>query len=98
MDIQVKLFQKILVPVDFSPDAGHAIRYAADLSRRYEATVCLVHLFQPVAYAVPDGLVIYTPPQLAQLLAEFQKLLDAAKRDALAAGALEVDTKLLQGV
>jgi nucleotide-binding universal stress UspA family protein len=94
----MKPIQKILVPIDFSPHSAEAIQFAADLSRHYEAPMTLVHLFQPVAYAIPDGIMIFTPPQLSDMLSEFQKLLDAAKQDALAAGAVQVDTQLLQGV
>jgi nucleotide-binding universal stress UspA family protein len=94
----MKPFQKILVPTDFSAHSAEAVRFAADLSKRYEASVSLVHLYQPIAYAIPDGIMIFPAPQLADMLAEFQKLLDLARQEALAAGAVQVDTQLLQGV
>jgi nucleotide-binding universal stress UspA family protein len=93
----MKPFNKILVPVDFSVHAAKAIAAAADLSRRYEAPLTLVHVYEPIAYALPEGYVLYTPTQLADMLTEFGKRLAAAKRDAEAAGALQVGTEQLQG-
>jgi nucleotide-binding universal stress UspA family protein len=93
----MKPFNKILVPVDFSVHAAKAIAAAADLSRRYEAPLTLVHVYEPIAYGLPEGYVLYTPTQLADMLTEFGKRLAAAKRDAEAAGALQVGTEQLQG-
>jgi nucleotide-binding universal stress UspA family protein len=90
-------FTKILVPVDFSPHSAEAIRYAGEFSRRYEADVTLVHVFQPVSYLVPDGFVLFTPTQFNELTTEFEKQLAGAKDAALSAGATRVETKLLQG-
>jgi nucleotide-binding universal stress UspA family protein len=94
----MKPFKKILVPVDFSPHALEAIHAAADLSSRYDASVTIVHVYEPVAYTLPEGYVLYTPKQLEELLREFDKLLASAKRDAEAAGARRVESKQLQGV
>jgi nucleotide-binding universal stress UspA family protein len=94
----MKPFKKILVPVDFSPHAQEAIRTAADLSSRYDASVTLVHVYESVAYTLPEGYLLYTPQQLADLLSEFDKLLTSARREAEAAGARRVDSKQLQGV
>lgn len=91
-------FTKILVPVDFSSHSQSAIRAAADLSKRYDASVTLVHVYQPVALTLPDGYVLYTPSQMADLLSAFDKQLKASKKEAEAAGALRVETSLLQGV
>ena len=93
----MKPFKKILVPVDFSPHAEAAIRAAADISQRYDASVTLVHVYEVVAYALPEGYVFQTPQQLAGLMSEFQKLLGAAKAQAQAAGAKRVETTQLQG-
>jgi len=90
--------KKILVPVDFSAHSQEAVRAAADLSQRYDASVTIVHVFEPVAYPLPEGYALYTPQQLANLANEFEKLLVTAKRDAEAAGARRVDTRGLQGI
>lgn len=94
----MKPFSKILVPVDFSTHSAEAVRYAADLSRRYEASVTLAHVYQPIAYPLPEGFVLHTAAQLANMMLEFGKLLEAAKADAEAAGALRVETEMLQGI
>jgi universal stress protein A len=93
----MKPFKKILVPVDFSPHAEEAIRAAADVSQRYQASVTLVHVYEVVAYALPEGYMFQTPDQLAGVMTEFQKLLATAKTQAEQAGALQVQTTQLQG-
>lgn len=93
----MKPFSKILVPVDFSPHSREATLYAVDLARRYGAPITLVHAYQPVAYALPESFVIYTPDQLANVLTELQKQLATAKADAERSGATAVDTRVLQG-
>jgi nucleotide-binding universal stress UspA family protein len=90
-------FSKILVPVDFSAHSDEAIRVAADFSQRYDASVTLAHVYEIVAYALPDGYVLQTPAQLANLLTEFEKRLSEAKAQAIAAGARRVETVQLQG-
>jgi nucleotide-binding universal stress UspA family protein len=93
----MKPFTKIIVPVDFSPHSDAAIRIAADLSRKYEASVTLVHVYEPVAYALPEGYVLYTADQLASLLSTFEQRLAAAREIAQREGTISPDTKLLQG-
>jgi universal stress protein A len=90
-------FTKILVPVDFSPHADEAVRRAGDLSARYDASVTLVHVYEPIAYTLPEGYVLVTPNQMADLMTRFDDLLASAKGVALAAGARRVDTETLQG-
>lgn len=93
----MKTFRKILVPTDFSEHAHEAMLVASDLSRRYEAPVTLIYVYEPVAYALPDGYVMYTSAQLNRMFAEFDHRLAQARREATEAGALNVDTRLLQG-
>ena len=91
-------FHKILVPTDFSADAEHAIRMASGLSRRYLAPVTIVHVYDPVAYALPDGYMMFTPGQLSRVWAETDRRLALAAADAAEGGALQVETRLLQGI
>jgi universal stress protein A len=93
----VKPFQKILVATDFSPHSALALQLAADLSRRYDASVTLAHVYEPVAYALPEGYQLFTEPQLAELFRAFDKQLAEQKQAALAAGALRVETQLANG-
>jgi nucleotide-binding universal stress UspA family protein len=94
----MKPFQKILVPVDFSAHAQHAVQAGADLAKRYQAALTLVHVYQPIDFGLPEGFVSYTPAQLAELLSALTKQLDAAKVEAEQAGAPQVNIELLQGV
>jgi nucleotide-binding universal stress UspA family protein len=90
-------FKKILVPTDFSRHSVEAVAAAADLSRRYEATVTLAYVFEPVTYALPEGHVMQSPPQIEEMQNAFEERLVQAQADARAAGALGVSGKLLTG-
>jgi universal stress protein A len=91
-------FHRIVVPTDFSTDAEQAIRVASELSRVYEAPLTLIHIYDPVAYPLPDGYMLYTPGQLSRMWEEFDRRLAEAKADALAHGAVRAETRLLQGL
>ena len=93
----MKPFQRILVPVDFSAYSGEAVRVAADLARRYDAALTLAHVYDPLVYALPDGYVLFTQPQLERLFEALEQQLAGAKAQALEAGAPRAETKLLQG-
>lgn len=90
-------FRRILVPTDFSKHSDVALRTATDLSRRYEGEITLVYVFEPVNYALPEGHVLHTPPQIHELQNIFEQRLAQAREDAKAAGAPSVDAKVLTG-
>jgi len=59
MNIEIK---KILCPVDFSEPGRYAFDYACALARRHEATLELLHVAEPSAYAedeLPPGKISY---------------------------------------
>jgi nucleotide-binding universal stress UspA family protein len=91
-------FHRIVVPTDFSADAEQAIRVAGELSRIYGAPLTLIHIYDPVAYPLPDGYMLYTPGQLSRMWEEFERRLAEAQADALARGAVRAETRLLQGL
>jgi nucleotide-binding universal stress UspA family protein len=100
----MKPIRKILVPVDYSVHSREAIRAAAELSSRFDASVTLVHVFElltgieaSLAYSLPEGYLLFTPKQIDDLTTEYRKLLAGAKRDAEAAGARRVEAQQLQG-
>lgn len=93
----MKVIRKILVPLDFSQHSTQALEYAADMARRYDAKLELVTVFDINIFALPDGMPMMVPGQFEQLAADLKGLLEKAKHDALAAGALMADTHLLQG-
>lgn len=91
-------FTKILVPHDFSEHAMRSVEVAADLARRYEASMTLAYVHQPTLYAAPDTFLLYPTEDAPHLAAAFHKHLEAAKEKARAFGAQRVDTLLLTGV
>jgi len=94
----MKPFKKLLVPTDFSAPSNAAVQIAAELSRRYEASMTIINVYEPTTYMVPDGFQFYTQAQLESILAEFAKALIGAKREAESAGALNVTTQQLEGI
>ncbi len=44
--------ERILCPVDFSEPSVHALEYAVELGRQWNAEVELLHVLQPVVYGV----------------------------------------------
>jgi universal stress protein A len=90
-------YEKILVPVDFSIHSAESTRVAADLAKRFGAALTLIHIYDPLAYALPDGFALVPQPELDKLFDAFRAQLAASQRAALDAGAPRVETKLLQG-
>lgn len=79
------VFQRILVPVDFTSASASALDFAVDLARRIGASVTVVHAIQLSSYTfVPDGALIPTPEQAARLSTEAEQGLKAliTRRDA----------------
>jgi nucleotide-binding universal stress UspA family protein len=59
---------RILVPVDFSPQSDAALEYAIDLARRLDGRIVLAHVFSVPAFAFPDASI----PMPAQTVVEVQ--------------------------
>lgn len=94
----MKSFKKILVPVDFSRHSKEAVQTALDLARQYNASVKLVHVYQPVDYGLPEGFLSYSPVTLNELIAALEKHLEATQNEAQAmAGNVPVSSVLLHG-
>lgn len=90
-------YKKILVPVDFSVHSAEATRVAADLAKRFDSSVTLAYVYDPLAYSLPDGFVMMSQADLDRLFEAFRSQLAGSQRQALDAGAPRVDTKLLTG-
>jgi nucleotide-binding universal stress UspA family protein len=58
----------------------------------------IIHIYDPVAYPLPDGYMLFTPAQLSRMWAEFEKRLALAAKDASEGGAVQPETRLLQGI
>ncbi|MEO8180207.1 MAG: universal stress protein [Deltaproteobacteria bacterium] len=91
------LFKQILIPVDFSTHSTAAVLLGADVATRFQSSVTLLHVHDPLPYALPPEYEIYSPEQRKRILAELEKGLVAAKRRAETAGALSVQTQLIEG-
>lgn len=90
-------FSKILVPIDFSPHADAAIEAALDLARRYEATVTLVSVFEPIALAFPEGSGVYASLSLADFMLDSEKALETKRSATQAASGRTIHAVLRTG-
>src|ERR1700754_2751269 len=89
--------RKILVPTDFSEHSALAVTYAADLAKRYDASLSLLHVYPVVNYAAAEGFALYTPEQLAKLITQLNVQLKAAEDSARALGVTAIGSDMLQG-
>src|SRR5437879_7650376 len=90
--------RKILVPVDFSDSSTDALSFAADLARRYEAELVLLHVCQLPAITLPEGMVLPGPETTARIFDRAAELLASQRVAATNLGAPAVTTATAQGV
>jgi nucleotide-binding universal stress UspA family protein len=93
----MKAFSKILVPVDFSQYADAAIDTAIEMASRYDASITLINVFEPLALAFPHEPSFYAGPITADVMEDLRKALDKKKSVALAKGAKHVDVAQSHG-
>jgi nucleotide-binding universal stress UspA family protein len=93
----MKLFEKILLPTDFSDHAHEALHFAAQLAQTHAASLCLVHVYDILPYALPEGMPMIDEAQMSQLRDAFQKQLQQLRGRALESGIANVETLLLPG-
>jgi nucleotide-binding universal stress UspA family protein len=93
----MSLINRILVPTDFSEHAKQAIEYAAAFSQKFEAPLTILHVYASPVIPVPDGYVIVSATELADLRNRLAEGLDKQKAEAIAAGARDVETVLAEG-
>ena len=90
--------RRILVPTDFSPHSNEATAWAADLAGRYGSAIVLVHVYQPVSMILPEGFVLKSAEEIADLLHSLDAALAEAKGQlARIAPGVAIDSVLLQG-
>lgn len=92
-------FQKILVPIDFSPHSDEALRVACEMAETFGASLTLVNVFSAPIYPMPEGAYVAMPAAYADVVAATNKRLEetcaVVKRDHQA---LAVDSRALEGV
>jgi nucleotide-binding universal stress UspA family protein len=77
---------KILVPTDFSASSEPALAFAAELARATDASLGIVHVYNPTPYEIPEGMRFSAVVNVDGVIAEFRRLLEDAKRRAEQAG------------
>ena len=90
---------RILCPVDFSTSSKEALAVAVDFSRRLDATLTVLHVYQPPTYVLPDGSVLLASPEaLGDLMKHVDDALAQWKKDATDQGATKVEAEAVQGI
>jgi glycine betaine transporter len=91
-------FRTILCPVDFSPSAEKALRYAEGLAKQFGSEIVLVHAYEDPAYIMP--MTGYLGPEaglINQLRAHLEEQMERWKT-AVANAGFVVRTEILEGV
>ncbi|HEX6243682.1 MAG TPA: universal stress protein [Polyangiales bacterium] len=92
----MKLFSKILLPTDFSDHAHEALSYATRLAQLHGGSLTLVHAYDLVPYALPEG-PLMDDVQMRELQSALERQLEKLKQQALKTGTTQVTAQLLQG-
>jgi universal stress protein A len=90
-------FKHILIPTDFSTHSTAAVKLGAEMARRYNGALTLLHVYDPLPYALSPDYELRSAEQHRLLIAEFERSLAAAKRRAETAGAPRTETQLVEG-
>jgi nucleotide-binding universal stress UspA family protein len=98
------MFKTILVPVDGSEQANHAIAYAADIAAKYGAEIILLHVMATLGSArIPPDLedlarIEHAPLSEADFLRRYgERIIEAAEGRARKGGALRTRTSIRVG-
>jgi nucleotide-binding universal stress UspA family protein len=97
----IKMFRRILVPVDGSEYASHAVEVAIDLAKRYQASVFLLHVIRDFALPkeiigmIKAGEITESRRELLENSAEI--ILSSASEQCDGAGLLDVTSEYITG-
>ena len=87
---------RILVPTDFSTGSRAALDLACDLGLRLGVPLLIMHAYALPAYPLPEGVVMATPEQAAQIVGKSSQALHLELELARGRG-LTVDSTLVEG-
>jgi nucleotide-binding universal stress UspA family protein len=91
------LVKRIVVATDFSPHADHALEMAIELARLERASLTVLHVCLPPAYAYATaGAIAPTPEMMGDLIAAAETELRALK-ERLATRGIAVETACIVG-
>lgn len=90
-------WKSICCPIDFSDASRAAMEVAADLARRFGATLTLVHAYPVPGYTFPDGSVVASPRMMQELADQAARHLGEWQRQAEGLGAPSVKSETLVG-
>jgi nucleotide-binding universal stress UspA family protein len=89
-------WRNICCAVDFSESSRLALEEAADLARRFDARLTLVHVFEAAPATATEGL--FTPPELIeQMSIELSRKLESWRAEAQRRAERPVGQSLLSG-
>jgi len=87
---------KILVPTDFSTGSRAAIDLACDLGKRLDVPLLLLHAYALPAYPLPEGVVLATPEQAAEIVSKSSEALHR-DLDLVRSRGVFADSALIEG-
>ncbi len=75
-------WKRICCPIDFSDASRAAMEVAADLARRFDADLVLLHAYPIPGYTFPDGSVVASPRMMQELADQAERHLETWRADA----------------
>lgn len=91
------LWRSICCPIDFSEPSRVALRTAAMLSRRFDADLALLHVYELPVFTLLEGSLLPTPRMMSELAERSDKGLAEAYEEAHRLGACRITTTKLLG-
>lgn len=86
--------RKIMVPTDFTAFSDQAVEYASVIAKRFDSTIILVHVIEPLTYDLTDTIQVID--HFVALKAIAEPILDNLQKKLLKKG-LQAKTFLLKG-
>lgn len=90
-------FKKILVPTDFSESSQRALNAACELAQRFDAELCLIHVYPPLMSAYPEGHLAINDNAHAELVKYLERSLEGVQKEAEARLGRKVSREILAG-